>query len=54
MKLRLISEIIKCFIEGLNASKCYDKLKNVINVEVSSGGFPLSPNPTFVLSTFQK
>ena len=28
MKLRLISKIIKCFIEGLNASKCCDKLKN--------------------------
>ena len=38
MKLRLISEIIKCFIEGLNASKCYDKLKNLINAEVSSVG----------------
>ena len=35
MKLRLISEIIKSFIEGLNATKCYDKLKKEIKVGVS-------------------
>ena len=35
MKLKLVSEIVKSFIEGLNVSKCHDKLKNEINAEVS-------------------
>ena len=35
MKLYVISEIIKKFLEGVNASKCYDYLKNEINASIS-------------------
>ena len=35
MELRLVSEIIKAFIQGINASKCYEILKYEKNVSVS-------------------
>ena len=35
IKLRLISEIIKSFLNELNAKDCYDKLKNDYNQSIS-------------------
>ena len=34
-KLRLVSEIIKKYLEWKNASKCYDNLKNELKVSIS-------------------
>ena len=35
LKLRLVSEIIKSFINGINANHCYETLKKENNISVS-------------------